>query len=279
MEQEQKIQNIINSIISYLNFLKGFKKVKEDFIINIENKDNDSKNHSFIFREFNVETYVINKEFFDEFRNAINFEQLIDILDPINEENKKKALEELKTYLNKNPFTLNENKLKIFSELKEMKEVVKNINNISFINEDILCNGMGINKLTLEGKKFKVSKNKDNLCLISLSRNFSLIIKSDKKNIDENKEDEIKKFKNLYYVEDITKKIFILLYINELKLKYKVKRHITHNYKFKKYYLINKNWLERYKKFFLYDFIIKKFKEEFNREYNDKENNNDKKKR
>ena len=160
-----------------------------------------------------------------------------------------------------------------------MKEVVQDINNISFVNEEILCDGMGINKDILEGKKFKVSKNKDNLCLISLSRNFSLIIKSDKKNIDENKEDEIKKFKNLYYVEDITKKIFILLYINELKLKYKLKRQITNNYKFKKYYLINKNWLERYKKFFLYDFIIKKFKEEFNREYNDKENNNDKKKR
>ena len=205
MDQEQKIENIINSIISYLNFIKDFKKITEDYTINIEGNDNNSKKHSYTFREFNVETYIINNEFFDEFKNAINFEQLIEILDPITEENKKKAKEELKKYLNENPFNLNENKLKIYSELKEMKEAVKNINNISFINEDVLSNGMGIDKDILEAKKFKVSKNKNDLCLVSISKNFSLIIKTDKKNLEENKENKIKEFKNLYYVEDLTK--------------------------------------------------------------------------
>ena len=67
-------------------------------------------------------------------------------------------------------------------------------------------------------------------------------------------------------------------------MKYKFKRQITNNYKFKKFYLINKDWLEKYKEFFLYDFIIKRFKEEYNKEYNDEEiiydndkNNNHKK--
>ena len=274
-EQDENVENIINSIISYLNFLNDFKKVKEDYSINIENKNDESKKHCYTFREFNVETYIINNEFFDEFKNAINFDQLTAILDPITEENKKKAIEELKKYLNKNPFNLNDNNLKIFSELQEMKEVIKNINNISFINEDILCNGMGINEDILEGKKFKVSKNKNDICLISLSKNFTLNIKTNKKNIEVNKENEIKKeFKNLYYVEDLTKKIFILLYINEQRLKYKFKKKISNHYKFKKYYLINKDWLEKYKKFFLYDFVIKKFKDEYNKEYNDNNKKN-----
>ena len=116
-----------------------------------------------------------------------------------------------------------------------MKEVVENINNISFINEELLSNGMGINKDILEGKKFQVSKNKNDLCLINISKNFTLIIKTDKKNIYEN---EIKNFKNLYYVEDLTKKIFILLYINEQRIKYKYKKQIKNTSKFKKYYLI-----------------------------------------
>ena len=261
MDKEEKI---INSIISYLNFIKEFKKIRKDHIINIEYKDNETKKYSYIFREFKVETYLINKEL-----NAINFDELFEILDdPISEENKKKAIKELKQYLNENPFTLNEKNLKFFSELKEMKEEVENINNISFINEELLSNGMGINKDILEGKKFQVSKNKNDLCLINISKNFTLIIKTDKKNIDEN---EIKNFKNLYYVEDLTKKIFILLYINEQRIKYKYKKQIKNTSKFKKYYLINKDWLERYKKFFFYDLIIRKFKNIYNKVYNDEE--------
>ena len=100
-----------------------------------------------------------------------------------------------------------------------MKEIIQNINNTSFVNEDILCDGMGINKDILEGQKFKVSKNKDDLCFINIPKNFTLKIQTSKKIIDENKENEIKEFKNLYYVEDLTKKIFILLYINEQRLK------------------------------------------------------------
>ena len=71
-----------------------------------------------------------------------------------------------------------------------------------------------------------------------------------------------KEFKNLYYVEEITKKIFILLYFHEKKFNEKLKKEkIKDIYNFKKYYLIDSEWLEEYKEFFLYDLITKKLEE------------------
>ena len=72
------------------------------------------------------------------------------------------------------------------------------------------------------------------------------------------------KFKNLYYVEDLTKKIFILLFFNEKIIQYKMKKKIKDIHNFKKYYWINDEWIREYKEFFSYDFVIKKFKEAYN---------------
>ena len=63
---------IADSIISYLEFVKKFKKVKPDEIINLDK-------FIYIFRHFNVECYLIDKEIFNEFRSAINFDDFIAI--------------------------------------------------------------------------------------------------------------------------------------------------------------------------------------------------------
>jgi hypothetical protein len=68
----------------------------------------------------------------------------------------------------------------------------------------------------------------------------------------------MKEYKNLYYVEEITKKIFILLFFHEKKMKEEIKNDIQDIYDFKKYYLINSKWLKEYKEYFLYETIIKK---------------------
>ena len=80
-----------------------------------------------------------------------------------------------------------------------MKKVVKDINNYLFVNKEI-CNAMGIPEEYLKDKAVKVSKNKNDTCIIS--NNFILTIPKKKKE----EKNEIKKYKNLYYVEDITKK-------------------------------------------------------------------------
>ena len=277
-EENDNIERIANGIISYLEFLKKFKKAKDDTII----KQDETK-FSYIFRDFNLECYIIDKKYFDDFRDDTNFDELNSILNPINEENKKKFKEELKKYLKEHPYNMpNGEEIKIYSELEDVKKVVNNFNNYTFVNESLLCDCMGVLPDNLEGKKLKVSKNKINTCLISTSNDYILTINVEKKNQEGKKEqqqNEIAEYKNLYYVEEITIKIFILLYFNEIKIQNIIKNKIKDVYNFKEYYLINKKWLNEYKEFFLYDFIIKKIEEEINIDNNNnnaaiKDNNN-----
>ena len=160
-------------------------------------------------------------------------------MNPINEENKKKFKIELKKHLDKNPFIPNGDKIELYSEINEMKKLVKNFSNYSFINKELL-NVMGVPESKLEGKMMKVSKNGKNTSLLSISNNFILNIEIEKKkeNNDEKKEKEkekennkIKKannknYKNLYYLEEITKKIFVLLYFNEQFIQNKINKNI-----------------------------------------------------
>ena len=86
-EKENNIEKISDGIISYLEFLKLFKKVKSDDTIS---QEVETKNKfTYIFRQFELECYIIDKKYFDEFRRAINFNELINLLNPVNEENKK----------------------------------------------------------------------------------------------------------------------------------------------------------------------------------------------
>ena len=258
-ENKYNYEKIANSIISYLNFIKEFKKIKPDDII--LNEPDDRNKYSYIFREFNIDCYIIDKKSFDDFRYEINFNDLTTILDPINDENINLFKKELKEYLDSNPLNLDIKNVKIYSKKEEMKEIVKNFNNYSFINRDLLIDGMGLSLSQLEGNLIKVSKNENYLSLLSVNNHFIINIKNEKKEV---KEKVIAEYKNLYYVEEITKKIFILLYFNEQIIKQKIKKNIKDIYNFKKYYLINKKWLNEYKEFFLYDIIIKKLKENYN---------------
>jgi hypothetical protein len=63
-----------------------------------------------------------------------------------------------------------------------MKELIKNFNNYSFINKELL-DAMGVPESKLEGKMMKVSKNEKYTSLLSISNNYILNI-----NIDKNKE-------------------------------------------------------------------------------------------
>jgi hypothetical protein len=118
---------------------------------------------------------------------------------------------------------------------------------------------MGVSETYLEKNKLKLSRNDNNTSLLSVLNNYMVIVNGEK-----NKNE----YKNLYYVEDITKKIFVLLYFHENKIKKKIKDDIKDIYNFKKYYLINSNWLKEYKDYFLYDTIAKKLKKYNNYTYN-----------
>ena len=80
------INKITESIISYLEFVNKFKNAKSDEII-FNESDNSNSKFSYIFRDFMVECYIIDKKSFDIFRSSINFNNLHSLLNPINEEN------------------------------------------------------------------------------------------------------------------------------------------------------------------------------------------------
>ena len=277
-EEDNILEKIYNGISSYLKFIKHFKQVKNDDVIMSEKNDNANSKFSYIIRQYSLECYIIDKIFFDEFRKSINFNELIKILIDINEETKKKFKEELRKHLVKNPYKSNSQLIKFYSKEEEIKEIVKNFNNYSIVNKEILCDAMDVPISKLEGKMFRSSKNGNNTSLLSVSNNFTLTINIDKmkqenkiintkkeniKEIKEIKDNSIKEYKNLYYVEEITKKIFVLLYFFERNIKNKIKRDIKDIYNFKKYYLINNNWMKEYKEFFMYDFIKKRLDNEY----------------
>ena len=278
-ENEQKVdyEKIADSIISYLEFIKKFKEIKKDDIIT--NKQNNNSNSKFIytFRNFNIECYIIEKKVFDNFKEKVNFKEITLILDPINDDNKKKFIKALKEYLEKNPYLPNGNNINIFSKEEEMKEIVQNFNNYSFINKELLIYGMGVPESKLKDNIIKASKNENNTSLLSVLNNFIITIKSEKNNeIIKNNPNEVKEedknkinknliveYKNLYYVEELTKKIFTLLYFNEKKMEKKIQKGIKDLYNFRNCYLINRDWLKQYKEFFLYEQIKKKLDKEF----------------
>ena len=57
-------------------------------------------------------------------------------------------------------------------------------------------------------------------------------------------------------------KSYYYLFNKEKIIEKKIKNPIKNKYNFRKYYLINKDWLKEYKEFFLYDFVIKKIEED-----------------
>ena len=181
------IDKISESIITYMEFIKRFKAKKPDKIISPDNSK-----LSYIFREFNTDCYCINKNSLDSFLSSINFHELCLLLDPINDENKQKFKEKLKKYLEKNSLNLNELNVRFYSKKEEMKELVKNLNDYSFINEELLVNGMGIDEKNLRGNLIKVFKNETNTILLSPSNNFLLFFNKKK---DLEGEEKIKKKK------------------------------------------------------------------------------------
>ena len=193
-EKENNAETIADGIISYLEFLKLFKKVKNDDIFA---QEFDKNKFTYIFRQFELEFYIIEKKYFDEFRNSINFNELKKLLNPIDEENKKQFKIELKKHIDKNPFIPNGENIKLYSEINEMKELVKNFNNYSFVNKELL-NAMGVPESKLEGKMMKISRNGKNTSLLSISHNYILNIDIEKKkentmNSEVNKNDNMRK--------------------------------------------------------------------------------------
>ena len=266
-----------NGLISFQKFLKEFKQVVKDDVIE---KINNRFEISYNFRKFNLECYIIDKKYYDEFCKAINYKEISKVLSIINEENTEKCKQMIKEKLKEDNFNINVNDIEFYADQEGLKKIVGHFNNYSFLNKELLVDCMGVPEEKLKSKKIFVSKNEKNTTLLNVEENFTMsinIVKKDAENKEEEKKEvekkvEIKKEekkvqikkkpKNLYYVEDITKKIFLLLYKKDELINKKIEKNSKDSYKFKNYYLISKDWLKLYKQQFLYDQIISKIDEE-----------------
>ena len=157
---------------------------------------------------------------------------------------------------------------KLINNIEEIKIITNNgndNNNNSFNNEN-KSRAKEDNDIMNDENNNKQSENeeyKNNI--YSLSNNS--IIENKKETM--NKRRKLPNFTEIHYVEEITKKIFVLLYFNEQRIKNKLQKEIKDVYNFKNYYLINSDWLNEYKEFFQYEIIKTKLISQLN--LNDKE--------
>ena len=157
---------------------------------------------------------------------------------------------------------------KLINNIEEIKIITNNgndNNNNSFNNEN-KSRAKEDNDIMNDENNNKQSENeeyKNNI--YSLSNNS--IIENKKETM--NKRRKLPNFTEIHYVEEITKKIFVLLYFNEQRIKKKLQKEIKDVYNFKNYYLINSDWLNEYKEFFQYEIIKTKLISQLN--LNDKE--------
>ena len=266
--EDRRAEIMTNGLISFQKFLKEFKQVVKDEVIQ---KINNKFEISYNFRKFNIECYIIDKKYYDEFCKAINFKEISKVLSIINEENTEKCKQMVKERLKDENFNIDVNDIQFYADQEGLKKIVGHFNNYSFLNKELLVDCMGVPEEKLKSKKIFVSKNEKNTTLLNIEENFTMSINIVKKDVEkeveikkevENKVQIKKKPKNLYYVENITKKIFLLLYKKDELLNKKIHKNSKDSYKFKNYYLISKEWLKSYKENFLYGQIISKIDEE-----------------
>ena len=289
MIEEENIwaEKIANALVSFQQFLKKFKQVIKDENIQNQQENNKSRNIIYAFRKFNLECYIIDKIHFDNFCSAINYEDTSQLLSFINDEDKNKFKQTIKNLLIENKYNPDGKNIKLYSEEESLKKIINNFNNYTFLNKEILVDGMKVPEENLKNKKILLSKNENNTSLLNIQEYFIMTINIIKKSIikekenkekkeqNEEKKEEIKNkeeikpktikkgMDNIYYVEDITKKIFILFYKKDEFINKKIEKKIVDPYNFKNYYLINKDWLNEYKSYFLYDTIIRKLDKNF----------------
>ena len=193
MEEDIDIlaEKMTNGLILFLNFLKKYRQIVKDEIIQDEQRYNNQTTITYTFRKFNLECYIIDKKYFDDFCSAINFYELSEVLKSINEETKDKCKEILKKLLVEKRYIPDYKDIIIYAEEEKMKTIVKKFNNYSFVNKELLIDCMGIPEERLKSKKILLSKNENNTSLLNIDENYVITLNIIKK--PSNKENEEKK--------------------------------------------------------------------------------------
>jgi hypothetical protein len=74
-EEDNNFQKISNGLISYYKFKESLRNSERDLII--EKEETAGEKISFIFRNFNIECYIIEKKILNEFLNSNNLPKIL----------------------------------------------------------------------------------------------------------------------------------------------------------------------------------------------------------
>ena len=112
--EDAQAEIITRGLISFQKFLKDFKQVVKDDIIR---KENNRFDVSYNFRKFELECYIIDKKYYDEFCRAINYKEISQVLSVINEETTEKCKEMIKNKLIEENFNIDVKDIVFYAQL------------------------------------------------------------------------------------------------------------------------------------------------------------------
>ena len=233
---------------------ESFNFNSKNILFHFKMNNKNDQDSPFNFRDSPIEcVYIISGK---DFNNIINY--LKELNKDNNILNNEKEESEGKD-ANKINNTFNPEDIHFYTELKELKETSKNELDYCIIKEDIL------KALKIDNDLYKDK----NVSYFVFDQKHFLLFKDNevleiKKNIDEyivesdEKDDLMIKLENSK--KSLIKKL-ILLYANEKNINNMLKSNIKDEYDFNEYYLINKQWIEDFKKKCSYKIISKKLDE------------------
>jgi len=276
-EVKKNISTNINIISKHLNFFDSINELKS---IDVQDLNDISQIKKTLFdsneAELTIDCFLVDSDIFNKFEEEIFYNdcQLISLINE--EEDKEKNIQELINKMkseNKNGKFNND--IKIINDYEECCNLIKSNNDIefAFVNQQF-CDDVNMDKKIYEKSNVSLFMAKDELFLFFKDKQKIMKVfrtnKYFKLNIG---------IDNLIDIPENIVNDLVSLYIQECKIN-KLIADDMKDHKFENYFLVNRAWLEQYKKYYNYQEIVIKYEEqnyeneEENKEEDEKEDSN-----
>ena len=258
-EVKKNIITNINIISKHLNFFDSINELKS---IDIQDLNDISQIKKTLFdsneAELTIDCFLVDSDIFNKFEEEIYYNdcQLISLINE--EEDKEKNIEELINKMkseNKNGKFNND--IKIINDYEECCNLIKSNNDIefAFVNQQF-CDDVNMDKKIYEKSNVTIFKANDELFLYFKDKQKIMKVfrtnKYFKLNIS---------IDNLIEVPENIIDDLVSLYIQENKIDELISGDMKDN-KFENYFLVNREWLNQYKKYYNYEEIVIKYEEQ-----------------
>jgi len=270
-EVKNNINKNINIVSHHLNFLSSINELNS---IDVKDLNDITQIKKVLFdsrgNDLMIDCFLVDCEIFKKFEEEIYYNDC-ESISLINEESKQEKIEELINRMKlKNKNGIFNNDIKIINGYEECCNLIKSNNDkeFTFVNKKFF-DDVNIDKKIYEKSNISLFMANDELFLFfkdkqkimkvfRTNKYFKLIISID----------------NLIDVPENIVNNLVSLYMQECKINELITSDMK-EHKFENYFLVNRSWLEQYKKYYNYQDIVIKF--EMQNTENEEENKEDKK--